>query len=89
MIFITLNFFGNVIRWEDVHTVKLSNLHRVFSCDITAAMLVSLNKETVAMLVSPSNPPGIGLLYHANVFFYFGGKTRLLITRVKTLYCRL
>ena len=37
-------------------------------------MLVSLNKETAAMLVSPTNPPGIELCYHANVFFCFGGK---------------
>ena len=28
----------------------------VFSRDLTAAMLVSLNKETAAMLVSPTNP---------------------------------
>ena len=58
----------------------------MFSRDVTAAMLVSLNKEMAAMLVSPINPPGIELFYHANVFFSFGGKTRLLITSVKTLY---
>ena len=57
--------------------------YRVFSRDFTAAMLVSLNKETAAMLVYPTYPLGIELYYHANVFFCFGGKTRLLITRVK------
>ena len=51
-----------------------------FSLDVTAAILVSLNKGTAAILVSPTNPPGIELFYHANVFFCFGGKTRLLIT---------
>ena len=61
-------------------------LYIVFSRDFTAAMLVSLNKETAAMLVYPTYPLGIELYYHANVFFCFGGKTRLLITRVKTLY---
>ena len=60
--------------------------YRVFSRDFTAAMLVSLNKETAAMLVYPTYPLGIELYYHANVFFCFGGKTRLLITRVKILY---
>ena len=35
------------------------------------------------MLVYPTNPPGIELYYNANVFFCFGGKTRLLITCVK------
>lgn len=38
------------------------------------------------MLVSLTIPPGIELYYHANAFFCFGGKTRLLITLVKTLY---
>ena len=54
--------------------------YRVFSRDVTAAMLVSLNKGTAAMLVSPTNPPGIELYYHANLFFCFGGKTSLPIT---------
>ena len=52
----------------------------VFSRDVTAAMLVFLNNGTAAMLVSPTNPPGIELYYHANVFFCFGEKTSLLIT---------
>ena len=51
------------------------SVNRVFSRDVTAAMLMSLNKGTVAMLVSQTNPPGIELYYHGNVFFRFGGKT--------------
>ena len=35
-----------------------------------------LNNRTV----NPTNPLGIKLYYHANVFLCFGGKTRLLIT---------
>ena len=54
--------------------------NRVFSRDVTAAMLVSLNNGTAAMLLCPTNPSGIELYYHANVFFCFGGKTSLLIT---------
>ena len=34
--------------------------HRVFSRDVMAAMLLSLNKGTAAMLAFPINPPGIG-----------------------------
>ena len=62
------------------------HIFRVFSYDVTTAMLVSLNNRTAAMLVSPTNPPGIEVYYHANVFFCFRGKKRLLITWVKTLY---
>ena len=58
----------------------LSFHNRVFSRDVTAATLVSLNKGTAAMLVSPTNSPGIELCYHANVFLCFGRKTRLLFT---------
>ena len=39
----------------------LSFHNRVFSCDVTAATLVSLSKGTAAMLVSPANSPGIEL----------------------------
>ena len=46
--------------------------NRVFSRDVTAAILVSLNIGTAAMLVSPTNPLGIELYSYANVFFCFG-----------------
>ena len=39
----------------------------MFSRDVTAAMLVSLNKGKAAMLVSPINPPGIEFYSYANV----------------------
>ena len=35
--------------------------NRVFSRDVKAAMLVSLNKGTTVMLVYPTNPTGIEL----------------------------
>ena len=54
--------------------------NRVFSRDVTAAMLVSLNKETAAMLVTPTNPPGFELFSYANAFFCFALKTCSLIT---------
>ena len=55
----------------------------MFSPDVTTTMLVYLTSGNAAMLVSPTYPPGIELNYHANVFYFFGGKTRLLITSVK------
>ena len=59
---------------------KVLSMYRVFSRDVTAAMLVYLNNGTAAILVYPTNTPGIELYYHANVFFCFGEKTRLLIS---------
>ena len=58
---------------------------RVFSRDVTLAMLTSLNKGTAAILVSSTNPPGIELSSYANAFFCFGWKTFSLIFWVKTL----
>ena len=49
-------------------------------------MLVSLNKGTATMLVSPTNPPGIKVYSYAKVFFYFSWKTCALITWVKKLH---
>ena len=53
------------------------NRNRVYSRDVTGAMLVSLNKGMAATLVSSNNPPGIELYYHANVFFCFGRKNKV------------
>ena len=42
---------------------------RVFSDDVTAAILVFQNNETAAMLVYPGNPLGVELFSHVNDFF--------------------
>ena len=39
------------------------------SHDVTAAILVSQNNETAAMLVSPTSPVGVELLSYANAFY--------------------
>ena len=44
-------------------------LHRVFSRDVTSAILVFLNNDTAAMLVSPINPVGVELFSYAKTFF--------------------
>ena len=43
--------------------------YRVFSHDVTAAILVSQNNETAAMLVSQTNPLGVELFSYANALF--------------------
>ena len=43
--------------------------YRVFSHDVTAAILVSQNNETAAMFVSQTSPVGVELFSHANAFF--------------------
>ena len=45
--------------------------YRVFSHDVTAAILVSQNNETAAMLVSQTNPLGVVLFSYANAFLCF------------------
>ena len=55
-----------------------------FSYDVTAAILVSLNKETTATLMSQTNPQGIAFYSYAKFLFCFGWKTWQLIKWVKT-----
>ena len=43
--------------------------NRVFSHDVTAAILVSQNNETAAMLVSQTSPVGDELFSYANASF--------------------
>ena len=50
----------------------------MFSRDVTAAMLVFVNKGTAAMLVSTTNLPGIELYSNANVFFVLVEKNMLI-----------
>ena len=45
------------------------SVYRVFSHDVTAAILVSQDNETAAMLVSQANLVGIELFSYANAFF--------------------
>ena len=43
--------------------------YRVFSHDVMAAILVFQNNETVALLVSQTNPVGVELFYYINASF--------------------
>ena len=52
----------------------------VFSHDVTAAMLVSQNKEMAAMLVSQTKPLGIELSFYAKFFFCFSKSIWPIIT---------
>ena len=44
-------------------------MYRVFSHDVTAAILVSKNNKTAAMLVSQTSPVGVKLFSYPNHFF--------------------
>ena len=65
---------------------RYSELYRVFSHDVTAAILVSQNNETAAMLVSQTSPVGVELFSYVNAFFCSNKFTYMLATWVKTLY---
>ena len=53
-----------------IYADKRKFLHnRVFSHDVTVAILVSQNNETAAMLVSQNNPLGVELFSYANASF--------------------
>ena len=56
------NFVGYCFRRNII-------LYRVFSHDVTVAILVSQNNETAAMLVSKTSPLGVELFSYANAFF--------------------
>ena len=59
-------------RWHLVSpTLSIINVYRVFSHDVTAAILVSQNNETAAMLMSQTNPLGVELFSYVNNFFCF------------------
>ena len=53
----------------DTNTRIFFEIFRVFSHDVTAAILVSQNNETAAMLVSQTSPVGVEFLSYANAFF--------------------
>ena len=64
------------LQWDTLETmrsyarsVRLFVMYRVFSHDVTAAILVSQNNETAAMLVSQTNHVGVQLFSYANAFF--------------------
>ena len=48
-----------------------TTLYKVFSRDVTMAMLVFQNKEVAAILVFQTGPLGIELYFYANTFFCF------------------
>ena len=49
--------------------IVIEESYRVFSHDVTAAILVSQNNKTAAMLVFQTNPVGVELFSYANAFF--------------------
>ena len=62
-----MNVFDARIEIFDIFI--LFDTYRVFSHDVTAAILVSQNNEMAAMLVSQTNPLGVELFSYVNAFF--------------------
>ena len=55
---------------SNFHRFYLSeSVYRLFSHDVTAAIVVCQNNETAAMLLSQTNPLGVELFSYANAFF--------------------
>ena len=54
--------------------------YRVFSHDVTTAILVSQNNETAAMLVSQTSPLGVELFSYPNAFFCYNKFAYMLAT---------
>ena len=50
--------------------VRVDGANRVFSHDVTAAILVSQSHETAAMLVSQTSPLGVELFSYAKAFLF-------------------
>ena len=89
--------FASLLLWLDYrakgrrHDRRLIRymFSRVFSHDVTAAILVSQKNETAAMLMSQTSPVGVELLSYANAFFCSNKFAWMLATWVKTLYRKL
>ena len=77
--------FSKKRKFFSFSMVRGLNQYRVFSHDVTAAILMSQNNETVAM-VSQINPLGVKLFSYANHFFCYNTFAWMLATCVKTLY---
>ena len=58
----------------------MKKVYRVFSHDVTVAILVSQNNETAAMLVSQTNPVGVELFSYVKTVFCYDKFAWLLAT---------
>ena len=80
--------FNGIFVYPDqklIYSLKLTCLirtpfYRVFSHDVTAAILVSQNNEMAAMLVSQTNHVAVELCSYANVFFCTNRFAQMLAT---------
>ena len=64
-----LNFVVCVYGLIILSVTERHIVRRVFSHDVTVAILVSQNNKMAAMLVSQTNPLGLELFSYANAFF--------------------
>ena len=67
-----MRFFFLYYYWGKENRLLYGGLpYRVFSHDVAAAILMSQNNETEAMLVSQTSPVGVELFSYANAFFCY------------------
>ena len=66
-----------------MHFLHLTLINRVSLDDVTAAILVFHNNETVATLVYRTNPLGVALSSYSKTFYCSHKLTWLLVTRMK------
>ena len=71
-----------VKNWTSILAFKFLRRLRLYvhSHDVTAAILVSQNNETEAMLVSQTSPLGVELFSYANAFFCYNKFAYMLVT---------
>ena len=69
MVFVYHKFFSDCCGEKRGDASSLFCYNRVFSHDVLAAILVSQNNDTAAMLVSQTSPVGVELFSYANAFF--------------------
>ena len=57
------------LNFEYFDVISMLDKYRVFSHDVTAAILVPQNNETAAMFMSQTSPLGVELFSYVNAFF--------------------
>ena len=78
---INREYYSVVKRYKFYVSVPKTILrYRMFSFDVTAAMLVYLNKRMAAMMVCQTNPLEIELYFYANTFYCFSNPIWQLVT---------
>ena len=72
MYLVSISFSSYIVTFMESQICRFylsEPIYRVFSHDVTAAILVSQNNETAALLVCKTSPLEVELFSYANAFF--------------------